>query len=238
MNCIVIDDEPLARKGMEMLIGQVPGLHLTGTFSSVLEARHHLTSSETDLIFLDIQMPLLTGMEFLRQERPDAKVIITTAYPQFAVDAFELDVADYLVKPIRFDRFYKAVSRVAGGRKEAVVSDADDDYVFIRTERKYVRTRYTDIDYVEGLKDYVIIHCGTEKHAVASNLKTVHDLLPSSLFLRINKSFVVNMSKVKAVENESVVIHSKRLPIGENFRKSVLDFVHLRKVIRRPEKNS
>jgi two-component system, LytTR family, response regulator len=233
MNCIVIDDEPLAREGMKMLIAQLPGLNLAGSYSSVIEAGEHLSSTNIDLIFLDIQMPLLSGMEYLRQERPSAKVIITTAYPQFAVDAFELEVADYLVKPIRFERFYKAVTRVSGTRKEPVMTDTDEDYVFIRTERKYVRTRYAEIDYVEGLKDYVMIYCGDEKHAVASNLKTVHDSLPSSLFLRINKSYVINMSRVKAVENDSVLVGAKRIPIGENYRKAVVDFVNMKKVIRR-----
>jgi DNA-binding LytR/AlgR family response regulator len=234
MNCIVIDDEPLARQGMEMLIAQVPGLELKGTFSSAVEASGFLRDNLVDLIFLDIQMPVLNGLEFLKSEKLSSHVIITTAYPQFAVDGFDLEVTDYLVKPVRFERFYKAVSRVFSDLKDEGPPDTEDDYIFIRTERKFVRTWYSEIDYVEGLKDYVIIHCGGDKHMVASNLKTIHESLPASLFLRINKSFVINMSKVKAIENDWILIGTARLPIGENFRKPVLDFVNMKKVIRRP----
>jgi DNA-binding LytR/AlgR family response regulator len=237
MNCVVIDDEPLARKGMQMLIEQVPGLHLSGMFSSARQAKAFLDANHVDLIFLDIQMPVKNGMEFLKEDRSPAKVIITTAYPQFAVDAFELEVADYLVKPIRLERFSKAVSRVSTGRREQVMSDPDDDYVFIRSERRYVRTRFSEIDYIEGLKDYAIIHCGNEKHAVASNLRTIHDTLPGTVFLRVNKSYIVNMSKVRVIENDALLVNSKRIPIGDNYRRHVLDFVNMRKVIRRPEKN-
>jgi DNA-binding LytR/AlgR family response regulator len=234
MNCVVIDDEPLARKGMQMLIEQVPGLHLKGMFQNALEAGVFLKDNPVDIIFLDIQMPHLNGIDFIRHTRNPAKVILTTAYPQFAVEAFELEVADYLVKPIRFERFYKAVSRISAPAAPAQPADEDEDYIFIRTERKYVRTFYKEIDYIEGLKDYVIIHCGAEKHIVASNLKTIYESLPPSIFVRINKSYVINMSKIKAIDNDSALIGTKRLPIGENFRKTVIDFVNLRKVLKRP----
>src|SRR5687768_9268293 len=148
MNCVVVDDEPLARKGMQMLIEQMPGLQLKAMFSNALEANAFLKENPVDIVFLDIQMPLLNGMDFIRNSKSSARVIITTAYPQFAVEAFDLEVADYLVKPIRFERFHKAVTRIAGKSGVNAGTEEEDDYIFIRTERKYVRTYYREIDFI------------------------------------------------------------------------------------------
>jgi DNA-binding LytR/AlgR family response regulator len=231
MNCIVVDDEPLARKGMQLLIEQMPDLHLKGMFSNAPEADVFLRKNPVDILFLDIQMPGLNGLEFIKSSKHEAKVIITSAYPQFAVDAFEFEVCDYLVKPIRFERFYKAVNRIAVAQVPGLKED--EDFIFIRTERKYIRAHYKEIDYIEGLKDYVTVHCGTEKHMVATNLKTIQESLPSLFFLRINKSYIVNMSKVRQVENDYVMINGKHLPIGENFRKAIADYIGQKKVIKR-----
>jgi DNA-binding LytR/AlgR family response regulator len=234
MNCIVVDDEPLARKGMQMLIEQVPRLKLKGMFSNALDADEFLKNTPVDLMFLDIQMPKINGMEFIKSWKHTPKVVITSAYPQFAVEAFELDVTDYLVKPIRFERFYKAVNRVMAGKPDGSGKAAkEEEYIFIRTERKYIRTNYNEIDYIEGLKDYVIVHCGNEKHIVATNLKTIFSGLPQNLFIRINKSFIINVSKIKSVDNEWVIINAKQLPLGDNFKKSVLEFINHQKVLKR-----
>lgn len=234
MNCIVIDDEPLARKGMQMLIEQVPKLKLVGVFSNALEADEFLISNEVDIMFLDIQMPKINGMEFIKSGKHLAKVVITSAYPQFAVEAFEVDVTDYLVKPIRFERFYKTVSKIfseTNRKPEYLVKE--DDYIFIRTEKKYVRANYNEIDYIEGLKDYVIVHCGDEKHVVATNLKTINAGLPVNLFIRINKSFIINISKIKSIDNDRVIINSKHLAIGDHFKNSVFEFINNKKVMKR-----
>lgn len=231
MNCIVIDDEPLARKGMELLIEQVPFLKLLGSFTNPVEARECMQTNKLDVLFLDIQMPKLNGMDFIKSGGQDFNVIITTAYPQFAVEAFEMDVVDYLVKPIRFDRFYKAVCKV----QESAIKQqlVEDDYVFLRTDRKYVRIHYSEMDYIEGLKDYVIVHCGSEKYMVAANLKTILSALPESKFIRISKSYVVNASKIKFIESDWVQVDSKKLLIGDVFKESVLDFVNRRKILKR-----
>jgi DNA-binding LytR/AlgR family response regulator len=235
MNCIVVDDEPLARKGMQMLIEQLPSLNLLGLFANALEADAFMRGKQVDIVFLDIQMPHLNGMELIKSSNCPARVIITTAYPQFAVEAFELEVADYLVKPIRFERFFKAVSKISQGRAAVVAGSESDteDYIFIRTDRKYVRAHYREIDFIEGLKDYVIVHCGNERHIVATNLKTIYSGLPAHLFLRVNKSFIINMSKIKSIDNECILINSKSIPIGENFKKGVFDFISQKKILRR-----
>lgn len=234
MNCIVVDDEPLARKGMQMLIEQLPLLNLKGMFSNAVDADIYLKNNRIDIIFIDIQMPLINGMDFIKTSKHPSHVIITSAYPHFALDAFELNVRDYLVKPIRFDRFYKAVNKLLiDNTKTGSHTDGDEDYLFIRAERKYVRTNYNEIDSIEGLKDYIIIYCGEEKHIVATNLKSIYEELPAHLFLRVNKSCIVNMSKVKSVDSKNVIINSKIIPIGENFKKTVFDFINHKTVIKR-----
>lgn len=234
MTCIVIDDEPLARKGIQLLIEQLPQLQLLGEFSNVIDADEFLKNTAVDILFLDIHMPRMNGMEFLKSTQPSSKVIITTAYPQFAVEAFELDVTDYLVKPIRFERFYKAIHKAQQAKNVTTTKiSPEEEYIFIRSERKYIRSNFCEIDYIEGLKDYVIIHCGADKHIVATNLKTIQISLPANLFMRISKSFIVNVSKIKSIDHEWVLLHSQKLPIGDNFKTSVLDFIHNKKILKR-----
>lgn len=180
-------------------------------------------------------MPKITGLEYLRNTKSGAKVIITTAYPQFAVDGFDLDVADYLVKPIRFERFYKAVSKLTLAKKQETETNytKEDDYVFIRSERKLIRTAINDINYIEGLKDYVIIYCGKEFFLVATNLKSIHPQLPDGKFMRINKSYIINVSKITSVETDFVFINSEQLPIGETYKEALMNFIHDKKVLKR-----
>lgn len=231
MKCIVVEDEPLARKGMQMLIEQVPKLKLVAMFSNAVDATDFLKKNSVDLLFLDIQMPKLNGMDFLKSQNLNTKVIITTAYPQFAVDAFELDVTDYLVKPIRFERFYKAINKIVAIQNAKLIHE--DEFIFIRSERKYIRSNFNEIDCIEGLKDYVIVHCGNEKHVVATNLKTIQKSLPANTFIRVNKSFIINSTKIKSVDHEWVVISSKKIPIGLNYKKDILGFINASKLLKR-----
>jgi two-component system, LytTR family, response regulator len=234
MDCIVIDDEPLARKGMQLLIDQVQELRLTGSFSNTHDADEFLKNNHVDIVFLDIQMPGLNGIEFLKSCNPKSKIIITSAFPEFAVDAFDLDVTDYLVKPIRFERFCKALNKTMSiSKRKDEFQQTEEDFVFIRTERKYVRAHYGDIEYIEGLKDYVIVNCGKQKHIVAINLKSIYAELPKSIFLRINKSYIINVSKIQSVDKDFVSLATKSIPIGEHYRKLVSEFINLKKVIRR-----
>jgi DNA-binding LytR/AlgR family response regulator len=234
MNCVVIDDEPLARKGMELLIEQVEWLNLTAAFSNVVDAAGFLKNNNVDVVFLDIQMPRMNGLEFLKSTNFSSNIVITTAYPQFAVDAFELDVVDYLVKPIRFERFFKAINKI----KENALKPTKDilteeNYIFIRSERKYIRVNYNEIDFIEGLKDYVIVHCGNEKHIVATNLKAVLGQLPQTIFVRINKSNLINISKIKSFDNDFVYINNGQLSIGDAFKKEFLNFLATKKTLKR-----
>ncbi len=167
INYIIVDDEPLAREGISLNGSQVPFLNEIGSFQNAMKASEFMVNNPVDLIFLDIEMPGLNGLDFLRSLSSKPFVILTTAYPQFALEAFELDVLDYLVKPIRFDRFFKAVQKVQEYHAlKTDISDkinVEDDHIFIKSERQYVKLLYSEIVYIKGMKDYVVIHTSDKK---------------------------------------------------------------------------
>lgn len=235
MKCVVIDDEPLAREGMAMLIAEVPELELVSSFSNPMEADAYLKSHPVDILFIDMQMPTITGMEYLRSTKPDCHVIITTAFSEFALEGFDVGAVDYLVKPIRFERFYKAVSKVLTNEPSLPVrsESPEDPYLFIRTERKFVRIKTNDILYLEGLKDYVMIHTALEKYAVATNLKSVLSQLPPEQFLRVNKSYIVNTCNIQSIDANFITLGNAQVPIGDTYRPDVQEFLKTKRVIRR-----
>lgn len=240
MNCIVIDDEPLGRKGIELLAEEVPGINLVGSFSNALLAGEFLVDNDVDLIFLDVEMPRLSGIDFLKNLSQPPMVIFTTAYPQYALEGFELNVVDYLVKPIRFERFFKAVTKartlinVEKGMSEANnFALTDDDHVFVRADRKFVKIYLKNIDVIEGLKDYSIIHTNGEKTITAMNLKTIESQLPCELFIRVNKSYIINKSHISQVESDVIYIGRKQVPVGERYRQDFFDRVIKDKWIKR-----
>lgn len=227
MNCIIIDDEPLARKGMELLVGEYTDIQILGSFSNAMDARQFLNKNNVDLLFLDINMPEVTGLEMLKTLITKPLVIITTAYPQYALDSYELDVIDYLVKPIRTDRFLKAIGKAEYQyelRKQtemkASKSDASsqEDFIFVKTGKTIVKVNFEDILYIEGLKDYVLIFTSTEKIIAGMNMKAIEAQLPASHFKRINKSYIINILHIKSIENDSLMIGGKELTIGKIFK--------------------
>lgn len=240
MKCIVIDDEPLGRQGMKMLVDEMPDLELANEFGSPVEAGNYLQENPVDLIFLDIEMPRMSGIDFLKNLPNAPMVIFTTAYPQYALEGFELDVVDYLVKPIRFERFFRAVTK-AQAVKNAMdgVNSAnnfkidEDDHVFVRADRKYVKLYLKDIDTIEGLKDYSIIHTNGEKTITAMNLKTIEGQLPHDVFIRVNKSYIINKNHISQVESDNIMIGEKQVPIGERYRQEFFDKVIKDRWIRR-----
>ncbi|WP_299465337.1 LytTR family DNA-binding domain-containing protein [uncultured Microscilla sp.] len=258
MKCIIVDDEPLAREGMKLNIQELPSLELIGSFENAMQANDFLSKNEVDLMFLDIQMPEVTGLDFLKTlnlKKPPF-VILTTAYPQFALEGYALDVIDYLVKPISMDRFIKAVNKVDYYYKlrEQASTDATpaaantdktsdspvgsdnadiEDYIFIRADRKYMKVFFREINYVEGLKDYVIVYTDTQKIVTAMNIKTIEGQLPSNLFIRVSKSYIINMQHIKAVDNNFVTIKEKEVPIGKAFKDNFLNNIVNKRVLKR-----
>src|SRR5688500_14571663 len=220
MNCIVIDDEPLARQGMEMHIANVASLKLLGSFSNPLAAADFLRKEQVDLMFLDINMPEISGLEFLKSLRDAPLVIFTTAYPQYALESYELDAIDYLVKPIRTERFLKAINKAQQHlnlllQQEGTnsVEKIEDDFIFIKADRKYFRVHFKDILYIEGLKDYVIIHTKETKIITAKNVKNIGLQLPGAIFSRVSKSYIVNVQQITSFDHELIYIHNHEIPL-------------------------
>jgi two-component system, LytTR family, response regulator len=225
MNCIVIDDEPLARQGMEMHIANVASLKLLGSFSNPLAAADFLRKEQVDLMFLDINMPELSGLDFLKALRDAPLVIFTTAYPQYALESYELDAIDYLVKPIRIERFLKAVNKAENHFKllqqdaqHSHVEKIEDDFVFIKADRKFFKIYFKDILYIEGLKDYVVIYTIDNKFITSMNVKTIAQQLPASTFARVSKSYIVNVRHINSFDNELIYINGNEIPLGESFK--------------------
>lgn len=229
MNCIVVDDEPLARKGMELNIATVSSLVLMGSFSNALAAGDFLRTANVDIMFLDINMPELSGLDFLKSLRNPPLVIFTTAYPQYALEGYELDALDYLLKPIRIERFLKAVNKAEHHlnllKKESdktEIENIEEDFIFIKADRKYFKLFFKNILYIEGLKDYVIIFAKDTKIITSMNVKTIAAQLPAKFFARVSKSYIVNVSQITSFDNELIYINETEIPLGQIFRDEFL----------------
>ncbi len=231
MKCIIIDDEPLAREGMELNIQDVSFLELVGQFDNALKANDFLKDNQVDLMFLDIQMPGVTGLDFIRLLNDKPLVILTTAYPQYALEGFELDVVDYLVKPIRMERFLKAVNKAkeiydlkedSNDQKEILTSPSSD-FIYIKSERKYIRIFFKDIIYIKGMKDYVLIYEESRKTMTAMNIKTIKEQLPASIFARVGKSFIINVNYIDSIDADFIVIGKEEIPLGRTYREHFIN---------------
>jgi DNA-binding LytR/AlgR family response regulator len=220
MRCVAVDDEPFALKLIADDIAKVPFLQLVKTFSSPLEALEYIKRSPVDLLFLDIQMPVLKGTEFLRILDNPPLVIITTAFEQYALEGFELNVTDYLVKPIPFERFIKAVNRAHDQfLLKQKKSSPDDGFLFVHSEYREIKIFYSQILYIEGLKDYVKIFLTTQSRPVLTrlNLKAVESRLPVQLFCRVHNSFIVSLPKITSTLKSQIFIQDTAIPVGDKF---------------------
>ena len=228
LTCVIIDDEPLARKGLKEYIQDVDFLQMTGEFENPLKAADTLMHQKIDLIFLDIQMPKITGLEFLKTLSHRPLVIFTTAYPQYAVDGFELDAIDYLLKPFSFERFWKAVIK-AKTQAEAVkqftpvVSITEPGYFFIKSDNKLVKILYDDILFVEALQNYVAVHTKDKKYITYLTFQSVEEHLPSEHFLKIHKSYIISLSKIDSIEGNTIRISNNDIPISRNLKDEVME---------------
>ncbi len=229
MNCIIVDDEPLAREAIELLTKDISFLKLAGTFNNAASAGKFMEEAPVDLIFLDIQMPGITGIEFAKTISKRTLIIFTTAYSEYALDSYEVDAIDYLIKPVDPERFRKAAEKAFAyhslllqENKEDVEPSADE-YFFVKSERKYFKVKFEDILFVEGLKDYVILQLEEQRIITRMNLKAMYDLLPKSVFLRVNKSYVVNTAHIEAFDNNDIFIKTHEIAIGSSYRDSFFE---------------
>ena len=229
MNCIIVDDEPLAREAIEILLKETPQLLLTGTFNNARSASVFIQENPVDLIFLDIQMPGITGLEFAKTISPHTLIIFTTAYSEYAIDSYEVEAVDFLVKPIETIRFIKAVNKAVAyhslllNEEKNNLESIDDDFFFVKSERRYFKVNFDEILFVEGLKDYVIIQTNDQRIITKMTLKIIADILPQKKFLRINKSFIINTQKINSFDNNDVFIQSYEIAIGNSYRDTFFD---------------
>lgn len=238
INTIIVDDEPLALEILEAHIENIPEINLVAKCGNAIEANNALREHEVDLMFLDIQMPQLTGVEFLRSLSNPPLAIFTTAYAEYAVEGFELEATDYLLKPISFERFLKAVNKVIDkfkNERTATISiDRSNDFFFVKSDKKMMKVYYRDILYIEGLKDYVIIRTETGRVITLQTMKSLVEKLPSAIFQRIHRSYILNLNKLKAIEGNMVELvekgQTKMIPIGKNYRDELSAIIESKKL--------
>lgn len=224
LRCIIVDDEPPARKILREYVEDVSFLQLVAEFGEAIEAYNFLRREAIDLIYLDIEMPRLSGIEFLRSVERDSLVVLTTAYPQFALEGYDLEVLDYLLKPIGFDRFLKAAEKARNyfafvNRPSLKESP---DFFFVKSNRRLERVHFADVLYVEAMANYVIIHTAAKKLVAYLTFKGIEEQLPQEKFARIHKSYLVALAAVQRIEDETVAIGVTRLPIGKTYRDEFL----------------
>ncbi len=223
LNCIVVDDDEMSRKVMAHFIEKTNFLQLTKEFDNAMDAIHYLDDEHVDIIFLDIQMPEMSGMEFINALEKDIEIILITSEQKYAVEAFEKKVTDYLVKPIEYARFLQSVHKAHTNVELKRSQSAKRKELYVRTDAKIVRIPYGNILFVEALADYVIIHTELKKHIVHFTMKGIVSRLPEDLFVRTHRSYIVNLDKIESLEDNSLVIEKKFIPIGASYKEALLD---------------
>ncbi|MEI6694977.1 MAG: LytTR family DNA-binding domain-containing protein [Bacteroidota bacterium] len=234
IKCLIVDDEPLAQRIIEKYAEDIPTIEITSKCNNAFEAMQALNDLDIDLMFLDINMPKLSGINFLKTLKHPPLCIITTAYSEFALEGYELDVVDYLKKPFSFERFLKAIQkaqeRVKESSKETIVHEIvsshnhEENFIFVKSNKKTYKVNISDVYYIEALGDYVKIHTNDKVIVTYQSMKKIEALLPSASFTRIHKSFIVSISKIKSIEGNMVEVKDEKLPIGSNYKQ---DFQHI-----------
>jgi two-component system LytT family response regulator len=239
LRCIAVDDEAFATRLLASYIQKIPTLELVGTTTNPLEALQWVQEGRADLVFLDIQMPELTGLQFLKICGNRCKVVLTTAYPEYALDGYEHDVVDYLLKPIAFDRFLRAVQKAQAllpaaapvpppaPAPSAPLVTASADYLFVKGEskNKYLKLNYADILYVQGLKNYVSIHVGGQRVVTYQTLRDLEEQLPQPPFVRVHKSFIISLDHLRMVEGNTLLVGTESITVGETYREEFFKLI-------------
>lgn len=226
IRCIIVDDEPLAIEILESYVAKVEQLQLVSTFRNAVSAFTFLQQHSVDLIFLDIQMPKLSGIDFLKTLKNAPKVIFTTAFRDYALQGFELEIIDYLLKPIPFDRFLKAVAKVLHQPTPTITASksdvVNDNYVYFKVDKKMIKTKMADVLYIESIKDYVKVKTPEREIVTQQKISYLEESLPREQFLRIHRSFIVNLEKIDAYSATDVEIGKHSIPIGRNYKNDVM----------------
>ena len=230
IKCIAIEDEPLALKKIKEYINQVGYLHLLEVFNNAIEALGFLKNNPVDLIFLDIRMKKLSGIQFLESLQFKPKVIITSAYDEYALKGYELDVADYLLKPFAFDRFLKSVDKVYNQFTDSK-ENVNNDFLFVKTEYRIERVELKDILYIQGMKDYLQVHTADKKIMTLQTFKNLIDILPKSDFQRVHNSYIVSISKIESIERNRIRIGTEMIPISNGYKDNFYELLKERNIL-------
>ncbi len=227
MRCLIVDDEPLAQQVLEKHINMLGGLTLVGKCSNAIQAISALQKEQIDLLLLDIQMPELSGLEMLRHLRRPPQVILTTAFSEHAILAFELEVADYLLKPISFERFARAIDKVRRSAPVAATSPPPQSrpYIFLRADRKMHKVLLSEIILIEGLSNYLKVYTEKQMLIIREKMSDIEEMLPADQFMRVHKSFIVSLSHIQYTEGNLIVMNKHQVPIGETYRTSFLEYI-------------
>lgn len=230
---IIVDDEPLARDVLKNYIEQLKNVELVAVCTNALEANEALHQNDVDLLCLDIHMPQITGIEFLKSLKNPPLVLFTTAHPDYALEGFELDVVDYLLKPISLDRFMKAINKVEE-RMEKREEIVETDHFYVKADKKLVKVFYKDMLYIEGLKDYVILRNETNRVITLQTMKSLESKLPADHFIRVHRSYIVNIDKIQSVMGNMLEIQEKgqikHIPVGKNYRDQLMGMIESKKI--------
>jgi two-component system, LytTR family, response regulator len=226
IKCLIVDDEPLAQEVIENYIAQIPNLEVVKKCSDAIQAFEAMKKEKIDLIFLDIQMPVIDGLGFLKSVKNIPSVIITTAFPQHALESYDFDVTDYLLKPISFERFLKAVNKVLD--KKNTVSGTPEqkaDFLFLKVDNKLVKVNFSEIMYVEGMKDYLKVFLKDRFYVVHQTMKGFEESLPYRQFVRVHKSYIVSLRAVKTIIGNYIEVNDQHIPIGANYKDELIQLV-------------
>lgn len=225
INCLVVDDEPIARKGILEHIAQVEFLNAVAACKNAIEASIELKKNPIDVVFLDIQMPKITGIDFLKNLQNPPLVIITTAFPEYAIEGYELNILDYLLKPISFERFFKAALKAQNyfNIKANEYIPSSESFFFIKSNQKIEKIYMDDILYIEALSNHIIIYTKQKKYIAYMSFKGIESQLPKNSFLKIHKSFIVSVNAIQTIDNDEVILENKTLPISKSYKNAVTE---------------
>ena len=226
-SCIIIEDEPLALEKTKDFVNKVPFLNLTATFDNALTGLTYLNNNKVDLLFLDINMDELTGIELLESSNINSQVIITTAYQEYALKGYELQITDYLLKPFSFNRFLQAVNKAQENLSQRT-TDKQVDFIFVKTENRLVKIMLNEIVYIEGMRDYLRIHTSNKKIMTLQSFNELEQLIPAHLVCRVHKSYMVAVNKIESIERSRIKIADQIIPVSETYKEAFLQLINSR----------
>ncbi len=233
LTCIIVDDEPPAIRLLEKYVEKIPSLELVHTFTKPLEVLHYLEGNSVDVIFLDIQMPEITGIQLSKIINKNMHIIFTTAYPEFALESYDVDAMDYLLKPIEFERFYKAVNKIQPkASNHSGSTSKENKYIFFKTDgkNKFKKVFLTDVLFFQGLKNYVAVQLEDEQIITYSTLKHILEMIPSQDFIQIHKSYIVSIEQIDQIENDAIWMKNRQVPIGNTYRKAFFEKINSKEI--------